>query len=71
MSSSVTKASDLRGRTDEELSVFVAEKREELFKLRLQHHTGQLENVGRVRQVRREVARALTLIGEKKRSVQR
>jgi large subunit ribosomal protein L29 len=68
MASTVTKASDLRGRTDEELSSFVREKSEELFKLRFQHFTGQLENVARLKQVRRELARAKTIMAEKARS---
>ena len=68
MASDITKAQDLRSRTDEELQVFLREKNEELFKLRFQHHTGQLENVARMKQVRREIARARTIIGEKNRS---
>lgn len=64
-SSNVTKAKDLRTRTQEELSVFLREKSEELFKLRFQHFTGQLENVARLKQVRREIARARTIIAEK------
>jgi large subunit ribosomal protein L29 len=65
MASNVTKGKDLRGRTDEELSVFLRDKTEELFKLRFQHFTGQLENVARLKQVRREIARARTIIAEK------
>ena len=65
MASEITKGKDLRGRTDEELSVFLREKTEELFKLRFQHFTGQLENVARLKQVRREIARAKTIIALK------
>jgi large subunit ribosomal protein L29 len=65
MASNVTKAKDLRGRTGEELSTFVREKTEELFKLRFQQFTGQLENVARLGQVRREIARAKTIMAEK------
>ena len=68
MASNVVKAKDLRGRTDEELSIFIREKKEELFKLRFQHFTGQLENVARMKQVRRELARATTIASEKSRS---
>jgi large subunit ribosomal protein L29 len=68
MASNQTKPSDLRGRTDEELGTFVREKQEELFKLRFQHFTGQLENASRLKQVRREIARARTIISEKSRS---
>jgi large subunit ribosomal protein L29 len=67
MASNVTKSKDLRGRTDEELAIFLREKSEELFKLRFQHFTGQLENVARLNQVRREIARARTIIAEKAR----
>jgi large subunit ribosomal protein L29 len=65
MASEITKAKDLRGRTDEELSVFLREKTEELFKLRFQHFTGQLENVARLKQVRREIARTKTIMAQK------
>lgn len=65
--SDVTKASDLRERTDEELEGFLSEKQHELFKLRFQHFTGQLENTAKLRIVRREVARARTIMGERAR----
>ena len=39
--------------------------KEELFKLRFQHFTGQLENVSRLGHVRREIARARTILQEK------
>jgi large subunit ribosomal protein L29 len=64
-SSNVTKAKDLRTQTNEELSVFLRDKSEELFKLRFQHFTGQLENVARLKQVRREIARVKTIIAQK------
>ena len=70
MASDIAKAVDLRSRTDEELQIFLREKDEELFKLRFQHHTGQLENVARMKQVRREIARAKTIIAEKNRGQQ-
>jgi len=68
MASDIAKPQDLRGRTDEELEVFLREKSEELFKLRFQHFTGQLENVSKMKHVRREIARAKTVIAEKNRS---
>jgi large subunit ribosomal protein L29 len=67
MASEVVKAKDLKVRSDEELSSFIREKSEELFKLRFQHFTGQLENVARLKQVRREIARARTIQSEKQR----
>lgn len=66
-SENLTKAKDLRGRSAEELTTFLREKSEELFKLRFQHFTGQLENVARLGQVRREIARARTIIAQKSR----
>lgn len=70
MASDIMRAKDLRSQTDEELSTFLQEKSEELFKLRFQHFTGQLENVAKMKHVRREIARARTIIAEKKRSEQ-
>lgn len=70
MASDIVKAQDLRSRTDEELDTFLQEKSEELFKLRFSHFTGQLENVAKMKHVRREIARAKTIIAEKKRSQQ-
>ncbi len=70
MASDIANAEDLRGRTDEELDIFLREKSEELFKLRFQHFTGQLENVAKMKHVRREVARAKTIIAQKNRSEQ-
>lgn len=55
------KAKDLREQTDEELSNFLVEKQQELFKLRFQHFTGQLENTAKMKLVRRELARARTI----------
>ena len=64
----VIRANELKTRTEEELEVFVRERREEIFKLRFQHYTGQLENVARMKHAKRELARALTILGEKKRA---
>lgn len=68
MSSGITKAKDLRGQTEDELNTFLRDKGEELFKLQYQRSTGQLENTARVGQVRREIARAKTILSEKKRA---
>jgi large subunit ribosomal protein L29 len=62
----VVKAKDLRAQTEEELLTFVRERRDEVFKLRFQHYTGQLENVARMRTAKRELARALTILSEKR-----
>lgn len=61
------KAKDLREQTDEELEGFLGEKVDELFNLRFQHFTGQLENTAKMKLVRREIARARTLMAERAR----
>lgn len=66
--SEVVYAKDIRGQTAEELSNFLRNKREELWKLRFQFSTGQLENVARLKSVRREIARAETVRSERVRS---
>jgi large subunit ribosomal protein L29 len=65
MSGNTTKAEDLRGRTGEELVEFVRDKENELLRLKFQRATGQLENIRRVSQVKREIARAKTIAKEK------
>jgi large subunit ribosomal protein L29 len=59
------KASELRDQTADELRERERELAEQLFALRLQKVTGQLEKPARVRQVRREMARVLTVLREK------
>ncbi len=61
----LTSAADLRVRSAEELSAFVAEKADELLRLRFQYATGQLENVRRIKQVKTEVARAKTVMSQR------
>jgi len=53
-------AKQIREMTAEELTRAVNENRRELFNLRLQQQTGQLESTARIRQVRRDVARLLS-----------
>jgi large subunit ribosomal protein L29 len=64
------KASDLRPRSDDELSEQVNNLGKEIFNLRFQRASGQLENTARVRQVRREIARIKTILGERRRQAQ-
>ena len=66
MANKTTKAEDLRVRTADELGEFVREKEAEILKLKFQKATGQLENVHRVREVKREIARARTIQTQKK-----
>ncbi|MBV8402216.1 MAG: 50S ribosomal protein L29 [Acetobacteraceae bacterium] len=62
------KAEDVRAKTPDELSTLLLDLRREQFNLRFQRATGQLEGLGRVRQVRREIARVKTIMAEKKRA---
>jgi large subunit ribosomal protein L29 len=64
MAASVT-ANDLRASSEEELGSKLAEAKEELFNLRFQGATGQLENHGRLRAVRKEIARIYTVMRER------
>jgi large subunit ribosomal protein L29 len=57
----LTRAKDLRDLTDDELERKLAETRHELFNLRFQSATGALENSARLRAVKREIARILTI----------
>jgi large subunit ribosomal protein L29 len=51
----------------EELKRRVTETRRELFNLRFQHATGQLENTGQLKEVRKNIARLLTVLNQKQR----
>ncbi|MCW3473006.1 50S ribosomal protein L29 [Rhodovastum sp. RN2-1] len=64
----VTKAADVRAKTADELSTMLLDLRKEQFNLRFQRATGQTEGVGRVRQVRRDIARVKTIMAEQTRS---
>ena len=59
------KASELREKTIEELNDKESELAEQAFALRLQKVTGQLENPSKLRTVRKDLARVLTVIHEK------
>jgi large subunit ribosomal protein L29 len=58
-------ASELRSSSPEELNSKLAEAKEELFNLRFQSATGQLESHGRLRAVRKEIARIYTVLRER------
>ncbi|RJL23524.1 50S ribosomal protein L29 [Bailinhaonella thermotolerans] len=58
-------AGELRVQTEDELVAKLKEAKEELFNLRFQAATGQLENHGRLRAVRREIARIYTVMRER------
>jgi large subunit ribosomal protein L29 len=59
------KAKQLRELSDEELAVRLRDTRKELFNLRFQHATGQLDNPHKLNMTRREIARLLTTIGQR------
>ncbi len=58
-------AAELRGLSRDELNTKVRELKEELFTLRFQSATGQLESHGRLRAVRKDIARIYTVIQER------
>ncbi len=62
MMASGTVSGELRGLDDEELRDRLREAREELFNLRFQVATGQLDNNQRLRTVRRDIARIYTIM---------
>lgn len=59
------KANELRNLTTAEIEQKVASYKEELFNLRFQLATGQLDNPTRIREVRKEIARAKTILRER------
>jgi len=59
------KANKFRELTDKELQERIAEFKSELFNLRFQLATGQLENPMRIREVKRNIARAKTILRER------
>jgi large subunit ribosomal protein L29 len=62
------KAGDVRAKTDDELSSELDGLGKEIFNLRFQRANGQLENTARVRQVRRDIARIKTILGQRRRT---
>ena len=59
------KAEGLRDMTLEELEAKEQDLRRELFNLRFQSATGEIENPRRIRAVRKDIARILTVLGER------
>ena len=58
---------DLREKTTEELNRDLVSAKKELFNLRFQNATNQLDNTARITEVRRNIARILTVITQKQR----
>ena len=61
------KAADVRAKTVDELKSDLEGLRKEQFNLRFQRASGQLENTSRVRQVRRDIARIMTVLTDRSR----
>ena len=59
------KPSELRDLTKEELEQRVDDTRKELFNLRIQKSTGQIEKATRIRELRRDIARMLTILKQR------
>jgi len=64
----MTKPADLRVKTADELNEQLLTLKKEQFNLRFRKASGQLENTARVGQVRRDIARIKTILGERVRS---
>ncbi len=62
------KVIDARAKTEDELTGELDVLGKEIFNLRFQRANGQLENTARVRQVRRDIARIKTVLGERRRA---
>ena len=56
---------DLRAKSDDELLEELVSSKQELFNLRFQNATNQLENTGRIKEVKKNIARIQTIISEK------
>ena len=59
------RSSDIQNMHDIELVEKLAEARQEAFNLRLRHATGELENTAGLREAKRDVARLLTVAGQR------
>ena len=59
------RPADLRDLSDTELREHIQTARRELFGLRFQHATGELDNTAGMKKAKREIARALTIVRER------
>lgn len=62
------KSGDVRSLSDDQLQENLSQLRREAFNLRFQKASGQLEGTSRMREVRRDIARFLTIISERRRA---
>jgi large subunit ribosomal protein L29 len=65
------RASELQDLSEVELTEQIATARRELFGLRFQHATGELDNTARLRQAKRDIARVLTVARQREIDAQR
>jgi large subunit ribosomal protein L29 len=61
----MVNAAEFRQLKDDELAIRVVETRQELFNLRFQHATGQLDNSSRLGQLKKDIARLETIIRQR------
>ncbi|OCC22787.1 50S ribosomal protein L29 [Croceicoccus estronivorus] len=64
----MAKTEDLRAKTEDQLSADLVDLKREQFNLRFQAATNQIERPARIKEVRREIARIKTLLGERARA---
>ena len=62
------KSADVRSLSDDQLQENLTQLQREAFNLRFQKASGQLESTARMREVRRDIARFMTIIGERRRA---
>ena len=60
------KTEDIRSMTESEIQNKIAEAREKLFKQKIQKSLGQAENPHKIRQTRKDIARLITILAEKR-----
>lgn len=65
------KADELKAKSVDELHKLLLELRKEQFNLRFQQNGGQLENTGRIRTIRRDIARVKTFLNQKREKSQK
>jgi large subunit ribosomal protein L29 len=65
------KPGEVHGLADDQLVEFVGNSREEVFNLRFQHATGQLENTAGLKRAKRDLARGLTVAAQRDIDVER
>lgn len=66
----MANVTDVRNMTDDELGIAIEDKKEEMFNLRFQKASGQLENTNAVRYARRDLARLKTIQRERELAAQ-